>query len=113
MHNEWKKYCTIHNTDTLAYATYSGSYSTEHKKASTLATQWYTTITAVHGNIQNGAQHIHDAEAFRLPERQVASIMISVLILSSQHFNISVLGVVVRARRNRTMSQLMLRQNKH
>jgi len=31
-----------------------------------------------------------------LHERQVASTMILVLILSSQHFNISVLGVVVR-----------------
>jgi len=34
---------------------------------------------AVH--IHSGAQHIHDAETFRLPERQVASTMISVLIL--------------------------------
>jgi len=33
-----KKYCTIHTTDTLAHATHSGSYSTEHKKGSTLHT---------------------------------------------------------------------------
>jgi len=35
-----KKYCTIHNTDTVAYATHSGSYSTECKKKYT--THWYT-----------------------------------------------------------------------
>jgi len=44
-------------------------------------THWYT-ITAVH-NIHSGAQHIHDTEIFGLPEVQVASTMISVLILSS------------------------------
>jgi len=53
---------------------------------------WYTTITAVH-NIRSGAQYIHDTETFRLPEHQFAS---TVLIFSSRHFNISVLGVVVR-----------------
>jgi len=37
-----------------------------------------TTITAVH-NIHRGAQHIHDTEKFRLPQRQVASTMISTL----------------------------------
>jgi len=41
MHN---KYCTIHNTDTVAYATRSGSYPTECKNE----VHWYTTITAVH-----------------------------------------------------------------
>jgi len=65
------------------------------QKGSTPATHWYTKITAVH-NIHSGAQHIYDTEPFRLPEHQVASTMISVLILFSQHFNISVLGVVVR-----------------
>jgi len=81
MYNKYKKYCTIHNTDSVAYATHSGSYSTEHKKEVhyTLVHTWYTTITAVH-NIYSGAQHIHDTETFGLPERQVAS---SVLILSS------------------------------
>jgi len=54
------------------------------------ATHWYTTITVVH-NVHSGAQHIHDIEKFRLPEHQV-STMISELILSSWHFNISVLG---------------------
>jgi len=58
----------------------------------TLVHTWYTTITAVN-NIHSGAQHIHYTETFRLPERQVTLTMISVLIL---HFNISVLGVVVR-----------------
>jgi len=48
-----KKYCTIHNTDTVAYTTHSGSYSTECKKGSTLHTgtqklQRYTTFTVVH-----------------------------------------------------------------
>jgi len=88
MHNIYKRYCTIHNTDTVAYATHSGSYSTERKRK-------YATITAVH-NIHSSAQHIHDTETFGLPDGQVTSTMISVLILSSRHFNISVLGVVVR-----------------
>jgi len=61
----------------------------------TLVHTWYTAIAAVH-NIHSGAQHIHDTETFRLRELQVASTMISVLILYSRHFNISVLGVVVR-----------------
>jgi len=52
-----KKYCTIHNTDTVAYATHSGSYSTEHKKEiyytlwytrGTQQLQWYTIFTVVH-----------------------------------------------------------------
>jgi len=55
MHNKYKKYCTIHNTDTVAYATHSGSYSTERKKE-VHYTHWYTTITAAH-NIHNGVQH--------------------------------------------------------
>jgi len=78
MHN---KYCTIHNTDTEAYITHSGSYLTERKKEVhyTLVHTWYTTITAVH-NIHSGAQHI---QTFGLPEGQIASTMISVLILSS------------------------------
>jgi len=42
--------------------------------------------------LHTGAQHIHDTEIFGLPEGQVASTMISVLILS----NILILGVVVR-----------------
>jgi len=44
-------------------------------KGSTLHTgnTWYTTFTAV--------QHIHDTETFGLPEGQVASTMISVLVL--------------------------------
>jgi len=40
MHNKYKKYCTIHNTDTVEYATHSGS------------THWYTTINMVH-NVHN------------------------------------------------------------
>jgi len=43
---------------------------------------WYTIITVVH-NIHSGAQYMHDTETFGLPEGQVASTMISVLILSS------------------------------
>jgi len=80
---QMQKYCTTHNTDAVAYATHSGSYSTECKKEVHqlhTGTHWYTTITTVH-NIHSGAQHIHDTETFRLPERQVASTMISVLIL--------------------------------
>jgi len=42
----------------------------------------YTTIAVTH-KIHSGAQHIHDTETFRLPERQVTPTMISVLILSS------------------------------
>jgi len=99
MYNKYNKYCTIHNTDVVAYATHSGSYSTERRKEVHLLHTGthvvYTTITVVH-NIYSGAQHIHDRETFRLPERQVSTTMISVLILSSRHFNISVLGVVVR-----------------
>jgi len=54
------------------------------QKGSVSATHWYTTITVVQ-NIHSGAQYIHDAETFMLPECQVASTicMISVLILSS------------------------------
>jgi len=78
MCNMYKKYCTIHNTNTVAYATHSGSYSTERKRKYT--THWYTTITAVH-NIDSGAQHIHDTEAFGLPEGKVVSTMISILAL--------------------------------
>jgi len=37
--------------------------------------QRYTTF------IHSSAQHIHDTETFRLPKRQVASTMISVLAL--------------------------------
>jgi len=84
MHKKYKKYCTIHNTDTVAYATHSGSYSTEHKKEVNykLVHMWYTAITAVH-SIPNSAQHIHDTEIFGLSKGQVASTMISVLIILS------------------------------
>jgi len=75
MYNKYKKYCTIHNTDAVAYATHSGSYSTECKRKYT--THWYTKITVIH-NIHSGAQHMHDTETFGLPENQVASTMISV-----------------------------------
>jgi len=49
-----KKYCTIHNTDTVAYATHNGSYSTECKKEvhwythGTQQLQQYATFTVVH-----------------------------------------------------------------
>jgi len=56
----------------------SCSYSTEHKKEVHYTLIHKTTITEVH-NIHSGAQHIHDTETFRLPGRQVASTMISVL----------------------------------
>jgi len=71
MHN---KYCTIHNTDTVVYATHSGSYSTECKKEVhyTPVHMWYT---AVH-NIHSGAQHIQDTV---LPEGQVVIILSSTL----------------------------------
>jgi len=85
MHNKYKKYCTIHNTNTVVYTAHSGSYSTECKRKYT--THWYTrgtqqlqrytTFTAAH-NIQSGAQHIQDTETFG---HQVASIMISLLAL--------------------------------
>jgi len=57
---KYKKYCTIYNTDTVAYATHSGSYSNECKKEVhyTLVRTWYTTITAVY-NIHSGEQHIY------------------------------------------------------
>jgi len=75
LYNKYKKYGTMHNTDTVAYATRSGSYVIERKRKYTK--HCYTTITVVH-NIHSDAQHIHDTETFRLP---VASIMISVLAL--------------------------------
>jgi len=53
----------------------SFSYSTERKKEVHYTLVHNTTITAVH-NIHSSVQHI---ETFRLPERQVASTMISVL----------------------------------
>jgi len=90
-----QKYCTIHNTDTVAYATHSGSYTRLNAKRSTPATHlytlvhmWYTTITVVH-NIHNGAQHIHDTETFRLLERQIASTVISVLICQAGTLTLS------------------------
>jgi len=58
-----------------AYATHSGSYSTERKRKYT--THWYTTVH----NIHSSAQHIHDTETFGLPVVQVASTMISILAL--------------------------------
>jgi len=51
----------IYNTDTVAYATYSGSYSTEAKRkytGYTLVHTWYTTIIAVH-NIHSSALYIY------------------------------------------------------
>jgi len=69
----------MHNTDTIAYVTHSGSYSTEKEVHYTLVHMWYTAITAVR-NIHSGAQHMHDTETFGLPEGQVASTMISVLV---------------------------------
>jgi len=69
----------MHNTDTVTYATHSGSYLTECKKEAhyTLVHTWYAIITAVH-DIHTGAQHIHDTETFGLPEGQVASTIISI-----------------------------------
>jgi len=49
-----KKYCTIQNTDTVAYATHNGSYSTERKKevhytqVHNSYSGNYTTFKAVH-----------------------------------------------------------------
>jgi len=81
--------CTINtkNTvlDTVAYATQCGSYSTERKKE---IHRLHTGTRVVHNNY-SGTQHsqnIHGTETFGLPKHQVASTMISVLILSSQHF---------------------------
>jgi len=54
MHNEYKKYYTIYNRDTVVYVIHSGSYSTECKKevnqvhTGTQQLQWYTTFTMVH-----------------------------------------------------------------
>jgi len=53
---KYKKYCTIHNTDTVAYATHSGSYSAECKRkytthwyiCGTQQLQQYTTFTAMY-----------------------------------------------------------------
>jgi len=109
--------CTINTKNTVLYTTQTLQH-TQHtvvatqlnpSEGSTPATHWYTrgtqqlqqytTITVVH-SIYNGAKHINDTETFKLSERQVevASTMISALILStsSRHFNISVLGAVVR-----------------
>jgi len=55
MHNKYKKHCTIHNTDTVAYTTHSGNYSTERKwrkyigyTCGTQQLQQYKAFTAVH-----------------------------------------------------------------
>jgi len=56
----------------------SCSYSAECKKEVHYTLIHKTTISVVH-NIHSSAQHIHDTEKFRLPERQVAFTMISVL----------------------------------
>jgi len=80
MYDKYKKYCTIHNTDTQ-HTVIATQLNTKRK---------YTTITVVH-NIYSGVQHIHETETFGLPEGQIASTMISVSLTG-----ISVLGVVVR-----------------
>jgi len=72
----WEAHWLVVQHSNAAYATHSGSYSTECKKEIhyTLVHTWYTTIiiiTAVH-NIHSGAQHIHDTETFVLPEGPVA-----------------------------------------
>jgi len=54
----------------------SCSYSTKRKKEIHYTLVHNTTITAVH-SIHSGAQHIHDTETFRLPERQVASTVLA------------------------------------
>jgi len=48
MHNNYKIYCIVHNTDTVAYATHSDSYSTECKKE--------VHYTLIHNNY-SGTQH--------------------------------------------------------
>jgi len=75
-HNNTKKYCTtVYKTqDTVAYTTHSGSYSMNAKRK--YITHWYTIFTAVHNRYMT-------QKNFRLPECQVASTMISVLIMSS------------------------------
>jgi len=74
--------CTINTVlDTVAYATHSG-VATQLNVKRKYTTHWYTKITAVH-NIHSSTQHMHDIETFGLPEGQVTSTMISVLILSS------------------------------
>jgi len=79
----------------------SCSYSTECKKEVHYTLVHKTTITVVH-NIHSGAQHIHDTEThdtetFRLPERHDFSI--------SRHFNISVLGVVIKGAKKHYVRQ--------
>jgi len=76
MYNKYKKYCT--NANNVAYATHSGSYSTEHKKEVN-----YTRGTQNYSGKQRFTTHMQDTETFGLPEGQVASTMISVLILFS------------------------------
>jgi len=73
----------------------SCSYLTERKKEEHYTLVHNTTITVVH-NIHSSAQHIHDTETFRLPERQVG---FNHDFSISQYFNTSVLGVVVRGSR--------------
>jgi len=73
--------CTINTKNTQQYTQHT-VIATQLNAKRKYTTHWYTTITAVH-NIHSHAQHIHDTETFGLPEDQVASTMISVLILSS------------------------------
>jgi len=89
--------CTINTQHRhCSVATHSGSYSTERIKEVhySYTLDRYTKITVVH-NIHSSTRHIHDTETFGLPEGQVVSTMILVLILSSTSIS-QCYGVVVR-----------------
>jgi len=101
--------CTIHNADTVAYTTHSGSYSTECKKevvlnnySGTQHSQWCTTRTT---------------HRYILATRTSSYFNHDFSINFVKHFNISVLGVVVRGTKKhyvnvkteQTLSTLWLR----
>jgi len=98
MHSSWTyQGLPLHNTDTVAYATHSGNYSTERKKEAH--------YTLVHNNYSSTqySQHVHDTETFRTSSCFNHDFSIS------QLFNISVLGMVVKGAKKH---YLMFRQNK-
>jgi len=100
---QYNKYCTIHNTDTVACTTHSGSYSTGHKRKYT--THWYTCGTQ---QLQRCTTFIavHNTYMTQKPLGYL-NIKLPQPWFQYKHFNISVLGE--GAQRN---TMLMLTQNK-
>jgi len=77
---------TIHNTDTVAYATHSGSYSTERKKevhwlhTGAQQLQQYATFTAVH-NTYMTQKHLGYLNVKLLQPRMISVLIFFYLLM--------------------------------